>query len=174
MYGLFRSPLAGGGGGGLSYNGPFTLAGGELTFGASGLSGVSRLTVCLYNIAHPTTNHNAAPVLQLGAGGAIATTGYRTIGCWYDSTNGNFFTDTNFFRTTSAWGAELFSAICIFIHLGGNVWGGMMNGTDDTPGRVFQFAGVVALGGTLTDFQVNTVNGTEGFSAGGQWSYYLE
>ena len=177
MYGQAQGPGGGGGGGGtITYNGPFTLAGGELTFGAGSLTNVKRLTVLLNSIQHPTTNHNAAPVIQLGSGGGIATSGYLTVGCWFDSSNGNFFSDTAFFRTTAAWGGESLSGIAIFTHLGSNVWAGMFNGSNaqTDAGRVYQFGGTVALGGTLTNFQVNTVTGVEGFTAGGQWAYMIE
>lgn len=122
-------------------------------------SWVNRITIMFSGVS---TSGSSVIILQLGTSSGFETSGYTSTG--WDGTNVSATTGIALSGTVAS--GNIRSGNFMLTRINGNTWvgGGVIIRTDSATGNFS--AGTKALGGTLTQVRVTTVNGTDTFDAG--------
>ena len=112
-----------------------------------------------------STNGSSSPLVQLGTGGSVVTSGYGGSSSLIASTvtSQNFTTG---FGERSQDAAAVRTGIWVIANVSGNIWvcSGTLGRSDGANTSVT--GGTVTLSGTLDRVRITTVNGTDTFDAG--------
>lgn len=154
-------------------NGKATLTQGTVANSTSGTSvdftglpsGIKRITLMLSNVS---TSGTSAVQVQLGTSGGVETTSYVGGATASASASAGFTSFTSGF--VCSFGADTAATTrhgsLVIANLTGNTWTcqGILSSPDITRGVMVAYS--KALGGTLTQVRITTVNGTDTFDSG--------
>lgn len=129
-------------------------------------SWAKRITVMLLSVS---TNGGANPQLRLGTSGGIVSSGYVGSESTIVGTNAGSYTksiSTGFDAVYDYGGSTTYSGQYIVSLISSNNWVATWNLGATNTGRMQVGSGSLNLGGTLTQVQFTTSNGTDSFNAG--------
>jgi hypothetical protein len=129
-------------------------------------SGTKRITVMFSNIS--TNGSSAYPMVQLGTGGSVTTTGYTSASGIFNNANATtVLTSTAGFpiRQAGSSSATTFGTMTLCL-AGSNLWVSSHSFADVVDTVCGSGGGSVTLSGALDRVRFTTTNGTDTFDAG--------